>query len=98
MPRANAYVIFFLLACSNTSHTTQGNASAREKRRPIQKKAVASSSRPPNSNVSGKLLATGCFDNNIYTLHVSAIVREPGLDDLLLDQRESRHSLYVTLS
>jgi len=30
----------------------------------------------------GDLLATGCLDHNMYTWDVSAIVREPGLDDL----------------
>jgi WD40 repeat protein len=34
----------------------------------------------------GKLLATGCDDKNTYTWDVSAILKEAGLDDLLLDQ------------
>jgi len=34
---------------------------------------------------NGALLATGCYDNNAYTWDVSAIVKEAGLDELLLD-------------
>ncbi|KAG2039565.1 WD40-repeat-containing domain protein [Suillus americanus] len=34
----------------------------------------------------GKLLATCCDDNNAYTWDVSAIFKEAGLDDLLLDK------------
>ncbi|KAG2740984.1 WD40 repeat-like protein [Suillus brevipes Sb2] len=37
-------------------------------------------------SADGKLLATGCDDNNAYTWDVYAILTEAGLDDLLLDQ------------
>jgi len=36
-------------------------------------------------SADGALLATGCFDKNAYTWDVSAIVKEAGLDELLLD-------------
>ncbi|KAG1846555.1 hypothetical protein DFJ58DRAFT_489565 [Suillus subalutaceus] len=36
-------------------------------------------------SADGKLLATGSDDNNVYTWDVYAILREAGLDDLLLD-------------
>ncbi|KAG1778435.1 hypothetical protein EV702DRAFT_180824 [Suillus placidus] len=39
-------------------------------------------------SADGKLLATGCHDDNAYTWDVSAIVKEAGLDELLLDQRD----------
>ncbi|KAG2102281.1 WD40-repeat-containing domain protein [Suillus discolor] len=39
-------------------------------------------------SVDGKLLATGCENKNAYTWDVSAIVKEAGLDELLLDQRD----------
>jgi WD40 repeat protein len=38
-------------------------------------------------STDGKLLATGCDDKNAYTWDVAAIVREAGLDDLLLDPK-----------
>jgi WD40 repeat protein len=37
-------------------------------------------------SVDGKLLATGCSDNNVYAWDVSAILKEAGLDHLLLDK------------
>jgi WD40 repeat protein len=37
-------------------------------------------------SADGKLLATGCDDKNAYTWDLSAILKEAGLDDLLLDQ------------
>jgi hypothetical protein len=37
-------------------------------------------------SVDGKLLATGCGDKNVYTWDVSAILKQAGLDDLLLDK------------
>jgi len=40
-------------------------------------------------SADGKLLATGCDDNNAYTWDVSAIVREAGLDGLLLNANVS---------
>jgi hypothetical protein len=49
MPRANAYVTS-TSGIHTLSHTTQRNASARERRRPIMTNATASSSRPPNHN------------------------------------------------
>ncbi|KAG2051614.1 WD40 repeat-like protein [Suillus hirtellus] len=39
-------------------------------------------------SADGKLLATGCDDENAYTWDVSAIVKEAGLDELLLDERD----------
>ncbi|KAG1881918.1 WD40-repeat-containing domain protein [Suillus tomentosus] len=39
-------------------------------------------------SADGKLLATGCDDQNAYTWDVSAIVKEAGLDELLLDERD----------
>jgi hypothetical protein len=39
-------------------------------------------------SVDGKLLATGCDDHNAYIWDVSAILKEAGLDDLLLGQRD----------
>ncbi|OAX31318.1 WD40 repeat-like protein [Rhizopogon vinicolor AM-OR11-026] len=41
----------------------------------------------------GKLLATGCWDNNAYTWDVSVIVREAGLDELLLNPNDGHKSL-----
>jgi WD40 repeat protein len=38
-------------------------------------------------SADGKLLATSCFDDNAYTWEISAIVKEAGLDELLLDKR-----------
>ncbi|KAG1865544.1 hypothetical protein DFJ58DRAFT_743344 [Suillus subalutaceus] len=38
------------------------------------------------TTTNGKLLATGCYDKNAYTWNVSAILKEAGLDDLLLDK------------
>ncbi|KAG1777214.1 quinon protein alcohol dehydrogenase-like superfamily [Suillus placidus] len=38
-------------------------------------------------SADGKLLATGC-GKNVYTWDISAIVKEAGLDELLLDQRD----------
>jgi WD40 repeat protein len=35
-------------------------------------------------STDGKLLATGCHDNNAYTWDVSLAVKEAGLSDLLL--------------
>jgi WD40 repeat protein len=37
-------------------------------------------------SADGKLLSTGCDDENVYTWDVSAILKEAGLDNLLLDQ------------
>ncbi|KIK38237.1 hypothetical protein CY34DRAFT_809581 [Suillus luteus UH-Slu-Lm8-n1] len=37
-------------------------------------------------SADGKLLSTGCDDGNAYTWDVSAILKEAGLDELLLDQ------------
>ncbi|KAG2028919.1 quinon protein alcohol dehydrogenase-like superfamily [Suillus americanus] len=37
-------------------------------------------------SADGKLLTTGCRDKNAYTWDVSAILKEAGLEDLLLDQ------------
>jgi WD40 repeat protein len=37
-------------------------------------------------SADGKLLATGCDDCNAYTWDVSAILKEAGLDDLLLEK------------
>jgi WD40 repeat protein len=37
-------------------------------------------------SADGKLLATGCDDFNAYTWDVSAILKQAGLDDLLLDK------------
>ncbi|KAG1865562.1 hypothetical protein DFJ58DRAFT_168336 [Suillus subalutaceus] len=39
-------------------------------------------------SADGKLLATGCDDHNAYIWDISAILKEAGLDDLLLDQRD----------
>jgi WD40 repeat protein len=39
-------------------------------------------------SADGKLLATGCDDKNAYTWDVSTIVKEAGLDELLLDQHD----------
>ncbi|KAG1822683.1 WD40-repeat-containing domain protein [Suillus subaureus] len=39
-------------------------------------------------SADGKLLATGCDDQNAYTWDISTIVKEAGLDELLLDQRD----------
>jgi len=36
-------------------------------------------------SADGALLATGCADNSAYTWDISAIVKEAGLDELLLD-------------
>ncbi|KAG2065739.1 WD40 repeat-like protein [Suillus decipiens] len=38
-------------------------------------------------SADGKLLATGCHDKNAYSWDVSAMVKEAGLDELLLDQQ-----------
>ncbi|KAG2746005.1 WD40 repeat-like protein [Suillus brevipes Sb2] len=38
-------------------------------------------------SAGGKRLATGCMDNNAYIWDVAAILREAGLDDLLLDPK-----------
>jgi WD40 repeat protein len=35
-------------------------------------------------STDGKLLATGCWDNNAYSWDISVIIREAGLDELLL--------------
>jgi WD40 repeat protein len=35
-------------------------------------------------STDGKLLATGCWDNNAYSWDISGMVREAGLDELLL--------------
>jgi WD40 repeat protein len=35
-------------------------------------------------STDGKLLATGCWDNNAYSWDISVIVREAGLDELLV--------------
>ncbi|KAG2065773.1 hypothetical protein BDR04DRAFT_1121651 [Suillus decipiens] len=43
---------------------------------------------PPICTFHGKLLATGWYNNNAYAWGVSAMVKEAGLDDLLLDQRD----------
>jgi WD40 repeat protein len=37
-------------------------------------------------SADGKLLVTGCFNLNVYTWDVSAILKQAGLDDLLLDK------------
>ncbi|KAG1839340.1 WD40-repeat-containing domain protein [Suillus subalutaceus] len=42
----------------------------------------------------GKLLATGCNDKNAYSWDVAAIVREAGLNDLLLDTMASKSVLH----
>ncbi|KAG1905058.1 quinon protein alcohol dehydrogenase-like superfamily [Suillus fuscotomentosus] len=39
-----------------------------------------------NQPIDGKLLATGCDDNNAYTWDVSGILKEAGLSELLLDK------------
>jgi WD40 repeat protein len=39
-------------------------------------------------SVDGKLLVTGCDDHNAYVWDVFAILKEAGLDDLLLGQRD----------
>jgi WD40 repeat protein len=39
-------------------------------------------------SADGKLLATGCDDHNAHMWDVSAILKEAGLDELLLDQRD----------
>jgi WD40 repeat protein len=39
-------------------------------------------------SADGKLLATSCWDNNAYAWDVSAIIKEAGLDELLLDKRK----------
>jgi WD40 repeat protein len=36
-------------------------------------------------STDGKLLATGCNDGDAYTWDISAIVREAGLDELVLN-------------
>jgi len=36
-------------------------------------------------SADGKLLATGCWDSNAYAWDISAIIREVGLDELLLN-------------
>jgi WD40 repeat protein len=40
-------------------------------------------------SAGGKQLATGCEDKNAYIWDVAAILREAGLDDLLLDPKVS---------
>jgi WD40 repeat protein len=45
--------------------------------------------RPTSFSTDGKLLATGCTDSNAYTWDISAIVKEAGLDELLLSQNVS---------
>jgi WD40 repeat protein len=40
-------------------------------------------------SAGGKQLATGCMDKNAYIWDVAAILREAGLDDLLLDPKVS---------
>ncbi|OAX32429.1 WD40 repeat-like protein [Rhizopogon vinicolor AM-OR11-026] len=42
-------------------------------------------------STDGKLLATGCDDNNAYIWDVSAIVREAGLDELLLNPNDGHN-------
>ncbi|KAG1881927.1 quinon protein alcohol dehydrogenase-like superfamily [Suillus tomentosus] len=39
-------------------------------------------------SADGKLLAAGCANKNAYIWDISAIVKEAGLDELLLDQRD----------
>ncbi|KAG2045335.1 hypothetical protein BDR03DRAFT_938474 [Suillus americanus] len=36
----------------------------------------------------GKLLATSCDDENVYTWNFSAILQDAGFDDFLLDQHD----------
>jgi WD40 repeat protein len=57
-------------------------------------------------SAGGKLLATGCRDKNAYLWDVAAIIKEAGLDKLLLHSKVSTsiarstnpHSMYVTPS
>ncbi|KAG2344619.1 WD40 repeat-like protein [Suillus weaverae] len=44
-------------------------------------------------SADGKLLATGCDDKNSYTWDVVAIVKEAGLDDLLLDSKADKSAI-----
>lgn len=46
-------------------------------------------------SADGKLLATGCDDQNTYTWDVHAIVRKAGLDDLLLSQRSDEKLVHM---
>jgi len=40
-------------------------------------------------SADSKLLATGCWDDNAYAWDISAIIREVGLDELLLNPNVS---------
>jgi WD40 repeat protein len=44
-------------------------------------------------SADGKLLATGCFDGNAYTWDISVIVREAGLDLLVLNSNVSFYDI-----
>jgi WD40 repeat protein len=44
---------------------------------------------PTSFSTDGKLLATGCVSGNAYTWDISAIVKEAGLGELLLNQNVS---------
>jgi WD40 repeat protein len=52
-----------------------------------------SSVRCMSLSTDGMLLATGCTDNNAYGWDISAVVKEAGLSELLLNQNVSRPSL-----
>jgi WD40 repeat protein len=49
-------------------------------------------------SASGKRLATGCYDKNAYSWDVTALIKEAGLNDLLLDPKVSLVSLYSILT
>ncbi|OAX40342.1 hypothetical protein K503DRAFT_864697 [Rhizopogon vinicolor AM-OR11-026] len=48
-------------------------------------------------SIDGKILATGCDDNNAYTWNIPAIVREAGLYELLLNPNVGHKSLLEML-
>jgi len=44
-------------------------------------------------SMDGKILVTGCFDNNAYSWDIAAIVKQAGLEELLLSPDVSCHFL-----
>jgi WD40 repeat protein len=49
-------------------------------------------------SAGGKRLVTGCLDKNAYSWDVALIIREAGLDDLLLDSKVRHVSWYCILA